>query len=139
MPSSDVDVTEKFATSASNHSDDDSLTYEQIREEIRIANPQGVTSVQNGIDVEKAEQDFEDLNREFSHISHQARHVSKQTSRVSKGGHTVEDVEKTASSQNSDEWDLETTLRGNRAAEEEAGIRNKHIGLLSPLQGVIRQ
>ncbi|KAJ5737639.1 uncharacterized protein N7483_002764 [Penicillium malachiteum] len=130
--SSDIDTTdEKFVTpDGSNHSDVSSLRYEELREEIRIANPQGVTFVQNGVDVEQAEQDFSDLNRQFSHISHQARQVSKQASRVSKTA-TFEDVEKTGSSDHSDEtWDLETTLRGNRAAEEEAGIKDKHVGVI---------
>ncbi|KAJ5702593.1 hypothetical protein N7488_010141 [Penicillium malachiteum] len=127
----DIDTSdEKFVTpDESNHSDVSSLRYEELREEIRIANPQGVTSVQNGVDVEQAEQDFSDLNRQFSHISHQARQVSKQASRVSKTA-TFEDVEKAGSSDSDETWDLETTLRGNRAAEEEAGIKDKHVGVI---------
>ncbi|KAJ5626673.1 hypothetical protein N7528_004100 [Penicillium herquei] len=127
----DIDTSdEKFVTpDGSNHSDVSSLRYEELREEIRIANPQGVTSVQNGVDVEQAEQDFSDLNRQFSHISHQARQVSKQASRVSKTA-TFEDVEKAGSSDSDETWDLETTLRGNRAAEEEAGIKDKHVGVI---------
>ncbi|KAJ5716515.1 hypothetical protein N7493_008426 [Penicillium malachiteum] len=129
--SPDIDTSdEKFVTpDGSNHSDVSSLRYEELREEIRIANPQGVTSVQNGVDVEQAEQDFSDLNRQFSHISHQARQVSKQASRVSKTA-TFEDVEKAGSSDSDEPWDLETTLRGNRAAEEEAGIKDKHVGVI---------
>lgn len=104
----------------------DSLSYEQGREEVRNANPQGVTSVQNGVNVGRAEQDFSDLNREFSHISHQARQISKQESKPTVA---LQDVEKARSSVESDDsWDLETTLHGNRAAEEEAGIKDKHIG-----------
>lgn len=103
--------------------------YEQQREELRISNPQGITSTLTGVDVEKAEHDFEELNRQFSSISHQARHLSKQASRASKPAVTTEDVEKAGSSADSDDpWDLETTLRGNRTAEEEAGIKDKHIG-----------
>ncbi|KAJ6007540.1 hypothetical protein N7540_011516 [Penicillium herquei] len=130
--SPEIDTTdEKFVTpDGSIHSDVSSLRYEELREEIRIANPQGVTSVQNGVDVEQAEQEFSDLNRQFSHISHQARQVSKQASRVSKTA-TFEDVEKAGSSDHSDEtWDLETTLRGKRDAEEEAGIKDKHVGVI---------
>ncbi|KAJ5919671.1 hypothetical protein N7454_009506 [Penicillium verhagenii] len=130
--SSEFDRTEeKFITpEGSNHSDVDSLSYEQRREEIRIANPQGVTSVQTGVDVEQAEEDFSDLNRQFSSISHQARRLSKHASRASKPTATV-DEEKAGSSNGSDDtWDLETALRGNRAAEDEAGIKDKHIGVI---------
>lgn len=132
MQASDIDhMDEKFLTpEGSNHSDVDSLSYEQRREEIRIANPQGVTSVQTGVDVEQAEEDFSDLNRQFSSISHQARRLSKHASRASKTTATV-DEEKARSSQESDDiWDLETALRGNRAAEDEAGIKDKHIGAI---------
>ncbi|KAJ5113929.1 hypothetical protein N7456_002463 [Penicillium angulare] len=106
----------------------DSVSYEQGREEVRIANPQGITSVETSVNVERAEQDFSDLNREFSHISHQARYLSKQESKPTV---TLEDLEKARTSHDSDDsWDLETTLRGNRAAEEEAGIKDKHIGVI---------
>ncbi|KAJ5104762.1 hypothetical protein NUU61_002109 [Penicillium alfredii] len=118
----------------SNNSDVDTLytdNCERQREEVRIANPQGMTSSQSGVDVEKAEQDFFELNRQFSSISHQARQISKQASRVSKPTATAEDVEKAASSADSEEpWDLESALRGNRAAEADAGIKDKHIGVI---------
>lgn len=116
---------------ASTNSDIDSRSsnYEQGREELRISNPQGMTMTQTGVDVEKAQYEFSELNRQFSSISHQARRLSKQASRASKPTATAEDVEKAGSSADSEEpWDLETTLRGNRAAEEEAGIKDKHIG-----------
>jgi hypothetical protein len=90
---------------------------------------------QSGVDVEKAQYEFSELNRQFSSISHQARRLSKQASRASKPTTTAEDVEKAGSSADSDEpWDLETTLRGKRAAEEEAGIKDKHIGILILVQ-----
>lgn len=105
-----------------------SETYEQNREQVRISIPQGVTSHQSGVDVEKAEHEFAELNRQLSNISHQARRLSKQASRTSKAP-VISDIEKSGSSADSDEpWDLETALRGNRAAEAEAGIKNKHIG-----------
>lgn len=128
--SSDTDTKdEKFLTpEGSNHSDVDSLSYEQLREEIRIANPQGVTSVQTGVDVEQAEEDFSDLDRQFSSISHQARRLSKHASRASKPTATVDEEKARNSHDSDDRWDLETALRGNRAAEDEAGIKDKHIG-----------
>jgi hypothetical protein len=127
-------VDEKLSTAAASNDSDgdtpDSDNYEHGREELRVSNPQGMTSSRQGVDVKQAEQDFSELSRQFSSISHQARHISKQASRASKTGTKNEDVEKSASSADSEEqWDLETALRGNRAAEVEAGIRDKHIGV----------
>lgn len=114
------------------NSEDDSAhqsSYEQQREELRMSNPQGFTSSWSGVDVEKAEEDFSELNREFSSISHQARRISRQASHTSKPSGVNGDLERAASSADSDDgWNLETALRGNRAAEEEAGIKDKHIG-----------
>lgn len=133
MPSS-FDRDEKVSSPRDSiHSDTTSLAseYEKRREELRVANPQGVTSVQSGVDVEKAEQDFSQLNKQLSSISYQARQISKQDSRPSRHTANTQDVEKNGSSTESDDsWDLETTLRGNRAAEDEAGIKDKHIGVV---------
>lgn len=110
-------------------SEQDSLhrsSYERQREELRTSNPQGYATTASGVNVERAEEDFSELNRQLSRVSQQARRLSKQASRASK---PAQDVEKAASSADSDDsWDLETALRGNRAAEEEAGIKDKHIG-----------
>lgn len=123
------------------NSEDDSIhpsSYEQLREEICMSNPRDVTSSRSGVDVEKAEADFSEQNRLFSSISHQARRLSRQASHASKPTGTDEDVERAASSADSDDdWELETALRGNRAAEEEAGIRDKHIGELTSFSGFI--
>lgn len=102
-------------------------SYEQNRENVRISNPQGVTSHQSGIDVEKAEHEFAELDRQLSSISHQARRLSKQASGTSKAP-PITDLEKSGSSDSDEPWDLETALRGNKSAETEAGIKNKHIG-----------
>ncbi|KAJ5177141.1 uncharacterized protein N7482_003018 [Penicillium canariense] len=129
-----MDVKSPAGDRASINSDIDSLhssNYDHRREEYHITNPQGMTMSHTGVDVEKAEYEFSELNRQFSSISHQARRLSKQASQTSKPTAITDDVEKAGSSADSDEpWDLETTLRGNRAAEEEAGIRDKHIGVL---------
>lgn len=103
-------------------------SYEQY-EEITTSDSRGIISIRSGVDVEKAEEDFSDLNKQFSNISHQARRLSRHASRASKPNVTAEDVEKAPSSTDADDsWDLETALRGNRAAEEEAGIKDKHLG-----------
>lgn len=90
-----------------------------------------LTRTQSGVNVEQAEKDFAELNRELSGISLQARRLSKQLSKQSKSA----DVEKLGSSSDSDEepWDLESALRGSRAAEVQAGIKPKRIGKQSAL------
>ncbi|KAL1845392.1 ATP-binding cassette transporter snq2 [Paecilomyces lecythidis] len=122
-------------TPTNDHSDVDTLStsngYERGRENVRNANPRGLSRTQSGVDVEKAEQDFSELNRQLSGISHQARSLSRQVSRASKGGVTTDDVEKTGSSTESEEtWDLQTALHGSRAAQNHAGIRPKRIGVI---------
>ncbi|KAF4763736.1 hypothetical protein HAV15_000455 [Penicillium sp. str.  len=109
----------------------DSNSYGRQLEEIRIANTPADTSFQTGVDVTTAEKDFSELSKQFSSISHQAQRLSRQESRVSKMGVTTKDIEKAEGSTASDDsWDLETTLRGDRVASEEAGIKDKHIGVI---------
>ena len=115
---------EKLASAGGHgHSDPDgnyATDYANQWEQIRTSNPQGIVSSRTGVDVAQAEEDFFELNREFS----------RQASRASKPTAFTEDVEKAESSADSEgSWDLETTLRGNRTAEEEAGIKDKHIGM----------
>ncbi|KAJ5534043.1 hypothetical protein N7527_000297 [Penicillium freii] len=109
----------------------DSNSYGRQLEEIRIANTPADTSFQTGVDVTTAEKDFSELSKQFSSISHQAQRLSRQESRASKMGVTTKDIEKAEGSTASDDsWDLETTLRGDRVASEEAGIKDKHIGVI---------
>ncbi|KAJ5406019.1 hypothetical protein N7465_007303 [Penicillium sp. CMV-2018d] len=109
----------------------DSNSYGHQLEEIRIANTPADTSFQTGVDVTTAEKDFSELSKQFSSISHQAQRLSRQESRASKMGVTTKDIEKAEGSTASDDsWDLETTLRGDRVASEEAGIKDKHIGVI---------
>jgi hypothetical protein len=124
---------EKMATAPSSSNSDvdslDSYSHGKQLEEIRIANTQPNTTLQTGVDVRAAENDFLELNRQFSSISHKAHRLSTQASRVSKTGTNTQDVEKAeGSTQSDDSWDLETSLRGERVAAEEAGIKDKHIG-----------
>lgn len=84
-----------------------------------------------GVDVERAGQEFAELNRHFSAYSERSRRISRQQSRRYSST-KVNDVEKAVSSDVSSEeiWDLETTLRGARAADREAGIKGKRIGAI---------
>lgn len=105
------------------------FTYEEGREQVRTSNPTGLARIQSGVDVERAEKDFAELNQQFSNISQQTRRLSKQASRQSRRA-SVHDIEKTGSSPASttEQWDLESALHGSKAAENEAGIKPKHIG-----------
>lgn len=107
---------------------------ERTRETARHANPQGFAHAENGIDVKASEADFAELQRELSGISQTSKKIARTKSREShhKG---VADIEKgtnaTSDSASEDEiFDLESTLRGNQAAEIESGIRPKHIGVV---------
>lgn len=137
LPVSTIEVAgEKTMMRDSLDSEVDSLpTRSYERHEETTSDSQGVISIRSGVDVEKAEEDFSELNKQLSNISHRARRLSKQASRASKPTATAEDVEKAQSFAESNEsWDLETALRGNRAAEEEAGIKDKHIGAFKNIE-----
>jgi ATP-binding cassette subfamily G (WHITE) protein 2 (SNQ2) len=86
----------------------------------------------SGVDVEKAQEAFAELGRELSAHS---RRMSRQNSKASARRQQkppLPDVEKAISSSGSSEerWDLESTLRGDRAADIQAGIKSKLIGVL---------
>jgi ATP-binding cassette, subfamily G (WHITE), member 2, SNQ2 len=86
----------------------------------------------SGVDVEKAEEAFADLGRELTARSWR---ISTQDLCASARRYpklAVQDVEKALSSSDPSEeyWDLEATLRGDRAADIEAGIKSKLIGVL---------
>jgi hypothetical protein len=92
-----------------------------------------LTPTQSGVNVARAERDFAELSRELSSISQSARRLERQISRVaSKGGSRLDDVEKMGTNSSTEAevpWDLETTLRGTQAAEHDAGIKPKRIGM----------
>ena len=109
---------------------------EKQREKVRHANPDGYSRTAGGINVQESEAEFAQLQRELSGISHMSRQLSRTQSRHSshkeKAGKV--DIEKIATSSESasddEPFDLESTLRGNKDAEVESGIRPKHIGVL---------
>ena len=103
---------------------------EPIRTTSRTSHP--LERTHSGVDVEKAQEAFAELGRELSAHS---RRISRQNSKASprrQPNSAAQDVEKAiSSSASSDEpWDLEATLRGDRAANIEAGIKSKLIGML---------
>jgi ATP-binding cassette, subfamily G (WHITE), member 2, SNQ2 len=99
---------------------------EELREEARRNNPNGLSRIDTGVSVEQAEASFAHLQRELSGLSRASQASSRRKET---------DVEKgtgaTPSSPSSEEepFDLESYLRGGLAAEQEAGIRPKHIGV----------
>jgi len=101
-------------------------------EPIRSRTSHLLERIHSGVDVEKAEEAFADLGRE---LSARSRRISRQDSFASARRYpksAVQDVEKALSSSDSSEehWDLEATLRGDRTADIEAGIKSKLIGVL---------
>ncbi|KAL9053250.1 MAG: hypothetical protein Q9206_004009 [Seirophora lacunosa] len=87
----------------------------------------------SGVSVERAEEDWRRLSRHFSGVSDFSRHASRSRSRH--GSRSVaRDLEKQLSDSSSGTkpggWSLEDTLRSGRAADEEAEIKPKHIGVL---------
>ncbi|TEY32131.1 hypothetical protein BOTCAL_0755g00010 [Botryotinia calthae] len=104
---------------------------ETQRENVRNANPNGFVSTNQGIDVKNAESEFAQLQRELSGISTKSKALSRTQSRVKTADE--KDVEKSAESiaeTEGEHFNLENTLRGNRQAEADSGIRPKHIGVV---------
>lgn len=82
----------------------------------------------HGVNVQGAEKEFSQLQKELSRISRvQSRKSDKNGTR---------DIEKAISSpttttdEDEEPFDLEDTLRGNKALEEESGIKSKKIGVI---------
>lgn len=97
---------------------------EKQREAARSSNPNGFVQPTSGVSVAAAEAEFASLQKELTNISHATR---KSEARARGEG----DVEKVSSTSTASEpFDLEGTLRGNREADEVAGIRAKKIGVL---------
>ncbi|KAG9245648.1 ABC-2 type transporter-domain-containing protein [Calycina marina] len=103
---------------------------------VSSSNPNGFSRTESGVNVKEAEEEFHQLQRELSGISRMSRQISRtqsrQSSKKGRKGRDAADIEKiaTASDAASDEpFDLESTLRGNKDAEVESGIRPKHIGV----------
>ncbi|KIW29259.1 uncharacterized protein PV07_05084 [Cladophialophora immunda] len=88
----------------------------------------GLQRTASGVNVEQAEKDFAELSRELSAIS---RRISRTHSKASNA--RARDVEKAISSSDEtseDTFDLESTLRGAREADNAAGIKPKYIGVI---------
>jgi len=83
-----------------------------------------------GVSVVRAEAEFAELSRELSGISQNSR-LERSVSRRSRRSKMERDadIEKVGTSE-SQRFDLESTLRGQREMDMEVGIRSKRIGVL---------
>lgn len=99
---------------------------EEQRETARQTNPNGFSRINTGVSVEQAEADFAELQRELSGLSRASRTRSRKDTDVEKGHASIDSPQ---SDDSVEIFDLEATLRGDLAAEREAGIKPKHIGV----------
>lgn len=101
------------------------------REHVAQYNGLVTTRSQPGVDVEQAEKDFAELSKSLSKQSQRLSRTYSRASRLSKAKNT-RDVEKAVSSDelSQEDWSLEDTLRGAKQADLEAGIKQKHIGVI---------
>lgn len=84
----------------------------------------GIVHVNDGVNVARAEHDFQELSKELSRISRSQSHKNK-------SGAT--DLEKAASASDGSEqeqFDLEAVLRGRKDEAEESGIKPKKVGVV---------
>ncbi|KAK0709834.1 ABC-2 type transporter-domain-containing protein [Lasiosphaeria miniovina] len=100
---------------------------EELREEARRNNPKGMTNLSTGISVEQAEADFAQLRRELSGMSRASRTQSQGKAGDVEVGQALSAA--ASSGGQSEQFDLESALRGDLDAEREAGIRPKHVGV----------
>ncbi|KAJ1324848.1 ATP-binding cassette subfamily G (WHITE) member 2 SNQ2 [Microdochium nivale] len=107
------------------------ISPEDEREKARQANPNGFANAQGGVDIERATADFEELQREISTLSRASRQRSRQSQRANTDVEGVNTSNTGGNDSDSTEepFDLETYLRGGLSAEQEAGIKPKHIGV----------
>ena len=95
---------------------------EELREEARRNNPNGLVHSSPGISVEQAE-------AEFAHLRQELSRASRVSSRRD-GEKDAKPAEEAPSSESDGEqFDLESALRGDLDAERQAGIHPKHIGV----------
>lgn len=108
---------------------DPQLDYEKSHGFLQVPKPYSLTRTVSGVDVEQAERDFAALSKEMSTEHRRMSRTNSKSSHV-KGAHDLEKAISHASTGSRADWNLEDVLRGNREAEEEAGIKSKHIGVI---------
>jgi ATP-binding cassette, subfamily G (WHITE), member 2, SNQ2 len=112
-------------------SEDTVTDAEAQRENVRQNNPNGFARSTGGVSVEGAEAEFAELQRELTGLSEKSRRSRRQS--VLSAHNKETDVEAAAVADDSSEeapFDLENTLRGKLASDEQSGIRSKRIGVI---------
>ncbi|KAI5310105.1 hypothetical protein KEM55_001631, partial [Ascosphaera atra] len=105
--------------------------YEPSRQDGQHGNPDALSKVNIGVDVEEAERDFAELNRIFTEKSTRSRAAARTLTQEKSGVARIDIEHASADFEKEDEpFDLEEVLRGYKQAEIEAGIRPKNIGVL---------
>ncbi|KAL1601905.1 ATP-binding cassette transporter snq2 [Nothophoma quercina] len=120
-----------------NHDNESAETrsvYDDTARNSEYVNEKGAGEVKGGIAVQRAEAEFAQLSKELSRTSEVSRRMSRVQSHRSHKNQTATDIEKgvdgSSVSSDSEPFDLEKTLRGNRDEEEAAGIKSKRIGVV---------
>lgn len=120
-----------------NHDNESAETrsvYDDTARNSEYVNEKGADEVKGGIAVQRAEAEFAQLSKELSRTSEVSRRMSRVQSHRSHKNQTATDIEKgvdgSSVSSDSEPFDLEKTLRGNRDEEEAAGIKSKRIGVV---------
>lgn len=112
-------------------SEDTVTDTEAQRENARQNNPNGFTKPTGGVSVEGAEAVFTELQRELTSLSEKSRRSRRQSIHSThKKESDVEGAAVTDSESEEVPFDLENTLRGYKATDEESGIRSKRIGVI---------
>jgi len=86
---------------------------------------------ETGVSVVRAEAEFAELSRELSGISQDSKMLERSVSRRSWRSKSEKEVDvERVGTRESQRFDLESTLRGQRELDLEVGIRSKRIGVL---------
>lgn len=103
---------------------------EEEREEARRNNPLGLTRTKSGVSVEQARDDFQQLRKQISNISKSSRASHKGAEKEADKDGAIEEAVTSTSAETEEQFDLEGALRTGLDAEQKAGIRPKHIGVI---------
>lgn len=112
-------------------SEDTVTDAEAQRENARQNNPNGLTNPTRGVSVEAAEAEFAQLQRELTGLSEKSRRSRRQSIHSTHNKEVDLEGDPVADSESEEvPFDLESTLRGYKATDEESGIRSKRIGVI---------
>lgn len=118
-------------TSVSTDTDSTTRDPEEELEEARRNNPLGLTRTKSGVSVEQARDDFQQLRKQLSNVSKNSRASrNKEANKEGTKDDAMEAAVTASSADTEEQFDLEGALRTGLDAEQRAGIRPKHIGVV---------